>query len=365
MGIYLVLYLFAILYNAMCRTVSIKRAQAVDTALKNQRKNYVISAGIFLMIYLLLALRHPSMGNDLGYHNNYGYLAIFDRITATQWHDIFGGARFQHYEPGYVFLNKLLGVFSTNWQVFLAFMAFISLLPFHIVIKNESKNVLMSWFVFLGLPIFLLIYSGLRQTIAIGICFLAFPFIKKKKLIPALLLIVLASLFHESSLLFALSYPAYWLPIKRNARMITPVVLLCVFMFKGPLLNAIGSLLGLNIDIDNNGAFIFFAFLMMIYIFCMLLSDGEKETEGMLNILFLACFCQAFSSLNSIVARTGFYFLPILTLLLPKVLNTIKDGKMRFVLKAAVYTGFILYGLFSIQTTQWACAYPYRFFWSK
>ncbi len=363
MTIYFFLYLLIILYASMCQRVTIQRRSiSANTDIKIRKKG-AASFGIFIFIFLLLALRHQSMGIDLGYDNVIGYLSNFERIAETDWTKIFNGARFQHYETGYVIINKIIGTVTKERQMFIAITVLLSIYPIHTYIKKQSDNVLMSWIIYLGLPIFLMIYSGLRQAIAIGICTLSITFIKNKKIVPFVVIVALASFVHSSAWIFALAYIIYYIPIKKNARIVTLIAILAINIFKAPLLGVLGSLFGISITIDNNGAWMFFALLVLIYIFGMMYSDGEKETEGELNILFLACVCQAFSSLNSIVARMGYYFLPILLVLLPRIICRIKDEDVRFISKTAVYIGFIAYGLFSIWSTEWAQASPYMFFW--
>lgn len=365
MAIYLLLYLLIVLYTLLCQRITIRRPYQVEESEKIKNKHTAISAGIFLMVFLLLALRAQSMGIDLGYDNSTGYLANFELIAGTSWAEILSGVSFQHYEPGYIYLNKLIGSFTTDRQIFLIVISAISLFPFHMLVKNSSDNAPMSWIIFLGLPIFLLMYSGLRQTIAIAICVLAFQYIKKRKWFPFFLLVAAAFLFHRWSLVFALAYPAYRAPIQKKTRVITLVGLLVVYMFRTQLLGLASSLFGVSVIIDNNGAFIFFAFLVLIYIFCMVFSDGEEETEGLMNIYFLACICQCFSAINSIAARTAFYFMPVLLVLLPRIVVFISNDHSRMIAKTVVYLGFVLYGLFSIQTTDWAQAVPYLFFWQN
>lgn len=363
MTIYFFLYLLLILYASMCQRVTIKRRNIpASTNIKTKKKG-TTSFGIFILIFLLLALRHQSMGIDLGYDNVVGYLSYFERIAATDWTEIFNGVRFQHYETGYVILNRIIGTISKDRQMFIAITVLLSLYPIHTYIKRQSDNVLMSWIIYLALPIFLMVYSGLRQAIAIGICTLSITFIKDRKAIPFLGMVALASFIHSSAWIFALAYIIYKIPIKKNVRIITLIAISAINIFKAQLLGVLGSLFGVSITIDNNGAWMFFALLVVIYIFGMMYSDGEQETEGELNILFLACVCQAFSSLNSIVARMGYYFLPILLILLPRIICRIKDENVRFISKSAVYIGFIAYGLFAIYSTEWAQASPYMFFW--
>ena len=81
----------------------------------------------------------------------------------------------------------------------------------------------------MGLPVFLLNFSGLRQAIAMGITALSFNFIKEKKPVQFILLVILASLFHKSAIVFLAMYPIYNIKLDKFGKVMSIVVLGIVY----------------------------------------------------------------------------------------------------------------------------------------
>ena len=93
---------------------------------KKQNRNYTIFA--CLLLIALFALRHPSMGVDLGYGSPYGYLGQFQYISEKSWLSVFTD-KFTNYERAYVVLNKIIGIFTDDIQIFLFVITAIALIP--------------------------------------------------------------------------------------------------------------------------------------------------------------------------------------------------------------------------------------------
>lgn len=102
----------------------------------------------FTPIFLLLALRHPSMGIDLGYFRSYGYLHSFDYISKLSYINVLRIGSFSNYEFGYVLFNKFVSMIYPSRQLFLAICAFLSLYPFARLFKRYSNNSLLSFIIF-------------------------------------------------------------------------------------------------------------------------------------------------------------------------------------------------------------------------
>ena len=104
-----------------------------------QKKSFTITA--FLLIFLLIALRHQSMGIDLGYFSKkIGYLTSFDILNSYSWNEIFELDNWLNYERGYIIFNKIVGTINNNRQFFLGASAFVSLLPIFLYIGKKLKK---------------------------------------------------------------------------------------------------------------------------------------------------------------------------------------------------------------------------------
>lgn len=317
----------------------------------------------FAGVFLLLSLRHPSMGIDLGYDRWYGYLVSFDKLSAMSWKEILALEGWQNYERGYIIFNKLVGMFSHNRQFFLSVCAAISLVPICILICRRSKDPVLSSFIYLSLPVFTLLYSGLRQDIAIGLVIGALYAILKKKPIPFVLLVLLASCFHQSALIFLIAYPIYYLRINRAVRTAALAILPVFYVLRMPLMELLVKILGREEAPVDTGALFLFVFFVVLYILLFLLAGESEEENGLLNLFFLACMIQAFAGVYSTAMRLGYYFTFPLLLLLPSAFSKEESELTRRILRIGGILAFGAIGLYFIATTDWAMANPYYFFW--
>ena len=124
------------------------------------KKNYVLCLVCLVLLVLILSLRHPSMGNDLRYGEASGYLGTFKRIARMSFNSLFTES-VMNYEIGFVIFNKIIGLLSINEQYFLFMTSIAALLPITYMIFIYIKDPLFSFFVYMGMPVFIMMFSGL------------------------------------------------------------------------------------------------------------------------------------------------------------------------------------------------------------
>lgn len=320
---------------------------------------------ITLLITLVIGLRHPSMGWDLQYQMPYGYFWSFEGISKLSFADVISGTPWQNYEWGFILYNKLLSYVSVNESWLLFMSAILSYVPVGIMIGRHSKDPVFSWILYLGLPCFLMPFSGLRQGIAIGIVTLSFRYIQQRKPIKFAIVILIASLFHSSALIALITYPLYHLKLKPKIRIWSIPVLMFVYVLRRPLFVVASRLFKKNARIDDNNAITLFLVFTLIYMFCtVFLKNDDQESAGFLNLFYFACICQAFGGVSQLAMRVGFYFMPPLVIALPGIVKNM-SANYRIISRTAVMTIFVLYGLYALYSSSWPMAYPYHFFWSN
>lgn len=327
-------------------------------------KKLILCLFWLILLVFLFALRHPSMGVDLQYGFSTGYIGNFERIANIQFSDLINRG-INHYEIGYVIYNKLLSYVSTNTQFFLGACAFSALVPIIYMIFKYSDSPLFSLIIYLGLPCFIMLFSGMRQIIAIGLCALSLNFIFKKRIFWFIIIVLLATLFHSSAIVFLIAYPIYFIKINKTGRLFSLVLIALVFIFRFQLFTILSKLLKDNAEIDNNGAINLFLVFIVIYVYCFFCGKIDEKTNGLLNLFLLGCICQAFGGVNSIALRVGYYFIISLIFLIPKVVKNIRDNQTRLVSTIGISFAFIVFGLISLYVTSWAMSYPYYFYWMK
>lgn len=106
-------------------------------------------------------------------------------------------------DTGFYLLSALIRIFITqNSLVYLTILAAIQGGILVWVYRKYSTDYVVSIFLFIASTDYISwMYNGIRQFTAVTITFLAMGMILKKKYIPSILLILLASAFHQSALL--------------------------------------------------------------------------------------------------------------------------------------------------------------------
>lgn len=362
--------IYYILYAIM--TVIAIIVQYISKDLK-YRSRIICSFG-FILVFLILALRHWSMGVDLGYYavEEVGYIPSFAKLNEYSWGEILKMKEYLNYERGYIIFNKLVGSINNNKQFFLGVCAFINISVVAVYIHKKSKLPLLSWIIFLGLPVSLMFFSGLRQSVAISITMLSMYWIEKKKPIPFILTILLAWLFHKSAILFLIAYPMYYVNLTDLQKLIFALLIPVVFVLKGPLFAVLSKILKDNAEAETTGAGTLFIIFTAIYIALLLLNNyHNKKQNELINLFYIACLCQAFGGLYPLAMRVGYYFMPYLAIALPNTIYEFRTGNGRrgrneFIISyMVIFAAFLLFGLYSKKYATWAYTNPYVFFWEK
>lgn len=140
-----------------------------------QKRNKAALKFFFVFLTLLIAFRHESVGNDTE-----NYISFFKVFSRMEWSNLRGTGM----EVGFRYLNKLISLFSEEPQFFLTVTAILVSAMIYPTYKRLCADVALTIALFSILSTFVMMFSGIRQMIAIGIGFIAYEFTRQKKLIP-------------------------------------------------------------------------------------------------------------------------------------------------------------------------------------
>ena len=146
---------------------------------------------IFFILTIISGCRASTVGTD-----THAYLNLF-LIN----NDLLSG--FANQEILFEFLCKFIGLFTTNAQWLLIVCSAITNFGVLYFAYFNSKNVTLSIFLYISLYFYFFSMNGVRQFVAIGIVLIASEFAKRRKIIPFIVLILLAIGFHSTAI-FAL-----------------------------------------------------------------------------------------------------------------------------------------------------------------
>lgn len=238
-----------------------------------EKANTIFLIFSFAAIFLLCALRDYTVGRDIP-----GYIDVYELSSEYKLWD----ASWVYMEAGYVAYMKLLSMAGLSSRLFLAVTYMLMLVPIFYTIKKYSQDPLLSVIIFICFQFLAFDLSGIRQGMATSICLCGMPWVlskKKKDIIKFTLLVVLAFLFHKSSLIFL--FVPILVRMKFNTR---TVLLMLIGVAVSPFLTE--YVMSINIDhhlskyeMDNNlKMFGMIVFLVMVVLF-MLLSCVQYKSR--------------------------------------------------------------------------------------
>ena len=316
----------------------------------------------FVLLIILLSLRGVSCGIDL----------LTYKIKFMQADSISFASLVTMVEPGFRLLMTFCKITTNNFQVFLFICAMLSLAPIAIVYLNNTKHSILSMALFVGIAPFSLFFSGLRQSIALGIGAICYYFCEKKKLIPFLILVFVAFTFHESAVILLLMYPLMHLRITKKWIIPIAVVFVICFRFRSEIF---GVILNINSRYDDlytvseTGSFTFLILLLLMTVYSFLmLKDSDVDFFGLRNFLVFTLLMQCFASVNTVAMRLNYYYLIFIPLLIPKVIDNSRI-RYRQIAKLSNYVFVFFFILWFFKEAYFGTdvlhIFPYVPFWGS
>lgn len=171
---------------------------------KPSRHSDTIFLGIVsLALILFAALRADTVGIDYPMYQTY-----FERMHREGWQFLIGSENEYRIEFGFSLLNYIVSLFSGDVRVLMAVMAVLIVVMATAVLYRDGSLPWVGMFVFVSFNFFGNSMSFIRQSLAIGIFLFAIRYLKEKRFVPYLLILLLAASFHKSMLLLL---PFYFL----------------------------------------------------------------------------------------------------------------------------------------------------------
>jgi hypothetical protein len=280
------------------------------------------------------------------------------------------------WEYGYVAYNKIVSMISENYRLFLIITSVIVLVPIYKLYSEEKKYAYLAILLFINMPCFLMIFSGLRQALAISTGVVAYMVLEKRKYLLSAILILLATLFHISAFILILIYPAFFFKIKtKNLFFIAPVII-AIYICRIPLILFVIRLLPSHYlefygEIEQTGAFGMMILFLIFSAFSFVILDENSMSSRdffMRNILLISTVFQFFVPIHGLVQRASYYFLifvPISILSVVKApkkyLKNISD--IAVVVMVCFFMFYFVYNA-SFSTDNLLDVFPYKFYWS-
>lgn len=302
-------------------------------------KRAIFCALASLQWILLSGLRHVSVGADtLAYK-----VWSFDLLRDTPWSEVlrslqgwFTGQSAVK-DPGYSVLVKSVQFLSVDYQVFLIFIAVLFTVPLGVFIFRYSAEPCASFLVYSCLFAGFFAVTGIRQTVATALVVLVgYKFIKERRLLPFLLLTMIAFTIHKSSLVFL---PFYFLAQKKiTGGYVTAVIGLAagVAVYRNQLMRLLGALSGYEQYAQQwagAGTAVFTAMLVAVAAVALwrapAVIGGDEDARIWYNALFGALVLVPLTYVDPSAMRVVMYYSLFLLLLVPAVITSFTDARER------------------------------------
>lgn len=329
-----------------------------------QKKNKFALFIFFALLVVFVMFRHEEIGNDTK-----NYMHFFEKFSQMSW----GEVRKSSLEIGFSYFNKIISLFSNEPRFFLIVAAIVPGVMIYPTYKRLCTDSSLTIVLFCIMSTFVMMFSGIRQMLAIGIGFAAYEFTRKKKLIPFILAVLLALTFHTSAFMLAFMYPLYHAKITKKWLLAVVPALTVIFVFNGPIFSVLSLVLSrftkYEGGVSSTGAYTMLILFAIFAVFSFIIPDESRidaETIGLRNFLLLALVIQMFVPLHNLAMRMGYYYMIYIPLLIPRIIHfrSAKWSQVAVVGRHVMVIFFFIYFfLIKVNSGGNLNVFPYHFFW--
>jgi len=320
--------------------------------INDKRKKFIIIS--FIITAILQGLRSSEVGSDLKV-----YVYAFNISKNASWTTPLIG-----FEIGFRILLHLLSLLCSSEQMFIFCISAFCQAPIFYFIYRKSTSPFYSLLIYLTFGIFTFSFSGIRQTLAIGLFLIAVILADEQKWCEFFLLVVLASTIHKSALIGLVAYPLSKIRIKRNGKLLLLGLFGAEMLFGGQIVEFAAKLYGYNFQPSQTGAYSLFIFYVIIWILCALFLEEEQPWILFGNLCMMAALCQGLGLFHLSITRIGYYFSICMCVLIPHIIDRATNS---YRLKALLHIGLFVFCMFFFQKNTgngYLDVCPYIPFWS-
>lgn len=300
------------------------------------RKAFLVGAAVIMTFFY--GLRAISVGSDtISYVNM--FLEDGSQSASGLWNYMW-----RKKSPGFVLLEWIFFRILPSPRIWLIFTSGISFAGLSYFIYKNSKEVFFSYYLYF--TIFgLFQMTGVRQSLAMVFLMLAYEKIKERNLVQYLVLIGVAYLFHQSSLIFL---PMYWVTKKKIWKIDGPILIGIVTLMYGSrsaVFNYIKAFTSyyyfeeLNHGEPINFSIMIYTAVLMTFFVCLIYQKDLKRFEGenaiayeekqsdvvrmstYTSILYFAAIFMPMVAVNGSVRRIVMYFAVFMIFSIPEAIN--------------------------------------------
>lgn len=344
---------FVILYIYLI--VAFFASKQIKNPQKRSKRFCVFS---FLGLLFLLGFHSPTIGTDVdGFYVPYFERCLSDPISFS----FVGGI-----EPLFHDFTYLIKSLTDDVQVYLFIVAIIILFPIIFLFYKHSNNIFLSLIFYVSFTLFHFAFSGLRQAMAISIVCLGFYYLLKNNWKLFVLLVLLASTFHTSAIFAIIALPLMKIDL-------SDYVWLIIFIVFAFIIAAMPSVILVIVDLifsegkyqsalDEKNGSITLAFLYLLFALFQIFLAKKNHQKSMVQFTLLLFVVQLTGLRSNFAARIGYYFLPLMFIFIPNVIESTKGKGLKNLLVTA-FTAFLVFFFVYSNGGGYLEVIPFKFCW--
>ena len=356
MIMYLLLAMFPVILTPIVNSAYKASINKNDRA----KKTFLLCCGAVL--FFMIAFRNQYVGtvDSHRYYNNWLFLRDLPRSMLGNY------LQNSEMDTGYLVVVWALSHIFPNPQFVFIFSAILFVIAVCNFIYKNSEDVCLSVVMFVCLGLYTFMVQGLRQAVAMCICLFALELYKNKKYVRFVLLVLLATLFHKTAIIFLLV--GFLRLLKMEWKSYTFVGLASATVLAGSGYIVEWSKVLFKEETYTTaaqaGGFIATAIYVLILVVSFIFATKKQKKEDDFTLFFYITYMGFFSYLLryvelAILERISYYFLFGQIILLPKILGNF-DNKVRNIVKTIVIILCVLLLAYRLSTSDLT---PFVFFW--
>lgn len=315
-----------------------------DTLVKKKRRKAAFVTLICLQWILISGLRATTVGADTE-----TYMRLFHVHATMPWESIWEriGWYFTNtntqltYEPAYMLLEKLIGIFTSSETVYKFIIAIIFMIALGNYVYRYSEDPCISFLLYHALFYNMFSLTGYRQVVAVALVGLyGYQYIRQRKLFPFLICLLIGSLFHRTTVIFLLFYILGNKKITIKYVMTMAGMIGVMILLRRPLFNLVKVLMDYE-QYSGDYGFAQGTFLVLLIAFTMVTiyryrKIASEDTTYLCNGLILMWLMFPFAMVDPTAMRLVYNFGFVMLPLLPKLLRSFPGRTEKIVFYLAV-----------------------------
>ena len=294
------------------------------TKLKYRNEIFIIIAFGFLCF--LSCIRY-----DVGFDYSYGgYIRNWKTVLKTPFSEF----RTFSCEKGFILFEYFLKLFGKNYQILYIGTSILIAVLAALFIYKYAKDKVWGFFLIYGIGMYYCSMNLIRQTIASFIFAFAVPMAKKKKIIPYMLLTLLAATFHKSALLMIPFYFVLQIKITNKVLMLYSAATAIIFITSPYILDIVtkvwygGYVDTIYLLYGNDWFYLITPIILflVIYIFKDKICEDDDRNYIYVNCAFFNLFFYIIGCRHSLVDRFTIYFEPAIIIALCILFTNLKEN---------------------------------------